>query len=116
MRNILVLLFGSIGLFLATAFSAPAYAQERRPQPPTCYMQARHVHVDVVSTPLAAEQHYVAQLVAILPDERSKPHPDRFYTRWRRVHGRWYHFTFRRGDNRAMVTTPEPSWRSRVSA
>ncbi|WBA42995.1 hypothetical protein [Hymenobacter canadensis] len=114
MRNLVVLLFGGIGLLLATAFSAPAYAQQPRPDLATLHLQARHVHVDVAAAPVAAEQVGVAQLAAVLPDERRKPHPERFYTRWRRVHGRWYQFTFRRGERRAMVTTPELGWRSRL--
>ncbi|MBC6698859.1 hypothetical protein [Hymenobacter sp. BT190] len=116
MKGFFVLLFGSISLLLASALSSPAYAQVRRPEPVAFHMQMRHVYIDVDAVPVATEQVIIAQMAAVLPDEGSKPHPNRFYTRWRRVHGRWYQFTFRRGERRAMVTTPEPIWRSRSRA
>jgi len=39
------------------------------------------------------------------------PRP-RFYTRWRGVHGRWYHFTYQAGDKRVMIPHPDPGRRS----
>ncbi|WBO86234.1 hypothetical protein [Hymenobacter yonginensis] len=95
----MLLLFGGIGLWLATACSAPAYVKQRGSDLTTLHQQARHVHVDVEAAPVTIEQVGVAQLTAVLTNEGSRPRPGgRFYTRWRRVHGRWYQYTYARND------------------
>ncbi|AII53648.1 hypothetical protein N008_16915 [Hymenobacter sp. APR13] len=71
MRNLMLLLFGGIGLLLATACSAPAYVKEKGPDLTTLHQQARHVHLDTEVAPVAAEQVGVAQLAAVL-DQRGQ--------------------------------------------
>lgn len=105
MRNYIVLLLGSFSLLLATACTVPAVPQLRRPEPVDYFIQApeRHVHVaDSCSDAPTPEQVRVSH-VATPVEEVTAPRP-RFYTRWRRVHGRWYRFTYRLGEKRAMVT------------
>ncbi|WBO85994.1 hypothetical protein [Hymenobacter yonginensis] len=53
MRNLIVVLFGGICLLLATAYSAPAHAQQRSPDLTVLHLQARHVHVDAEAIPVA---------------------------------------------------------------
>jgi hypothetical protein len=106
MRDFLVLLLGSFALLLVTACSRPAPPSVPSVPVEYFYQQYRCSPVqDSASTP-AQEQVRISH-VATPTAGGEAPRP-RFYTRWRRVHGRWYHFTYRVGK-RATIQLPDSS-------
>lgn len=105
MRNFLVLLLGSFALLLATACSRPAPPTLQPAAVEYFYQKHRCSPVQDSASAPALEQIRVSQ-VATPTRQVTTPVP-RFYTRWRRVHGRWYHFTYRKGERRASVEQPK---------
>ena len=117
MRRYIVLLLGSFSLLLATACSRPDPVL-RRSEPAVALFPFSLERPAVVDscTDAPTPQQVKADQVATRSEELVAPRP-RFYTRWRRVHGRWYHFTYRVGEKkRAMVIDPDPSRQSRQVA
>ncbi|RSK44724.1 hypothetical protein [Hymenobacter perfusus] len=109
MRNFLVLLLGSFALLLATACNRPAPPSVPSVPVEYFYQQYRASPVPDSASAAAKQQTRVSQVTT--PSKQVAAPSPRFYTRWRRVHGRWYHFTYRVGDKRAMVQHPDPGWR-----
>lgn len=112
MRRYIVLLFGSICFILATACSS-------RPAPPPVkpvameyfYRERQYALADAPADAPTREQVHVTQVAT--PNTGVKVPRPRFYQRWRRVHGRRYHFTYRVGDKRAMVIEPTQGQRNK---
>ncbi|MDU0372122.1 hypothetical protein ACFPAF_17095 [Hymenobacter endophyticus] len=93
MRHYLVLLLGSFALLLATACSRPAPPALQPAPAEYCYQQRRCAPVEDAASAPTLQQVRISH-VATPTSGGEVPRP-RFYTRWRRVHGRWYHFTYR---------------------
>lgn len=114
MRNLIMLLFGGFILLLAAACSKPAPPTLQSAPVNYCYQEHRCSPVqDSISAP--AKQRMRVSQMATSTKQVVAPSP-RFYTRWRRVHGRWYQFTFRKGRRRVSLKRSKMKTKSVVEA
>jgi hypothetical protein len=97
MRNYIVLLFSGLCFILASACSRPAPPPVVLAPVDYFYQERKCAPVEHPADAPSQEQVRVTQVAT--PNTGVKVPRPRFYQRWRRVHGRRYHFTYRVGKH-----------------